>query len=60
MNSKQINDWMLARLTEPSTWRGMAAVIGAVGLQVSPDSLIGLLVIFWYITGLVNIIRKES
>lgn len=31
--------YILARLKEASTWRGLALLAGAVGLQIAPDAI---------------------
>ena len=38
MEDKKINvSYFMARLSEPSTWRGILAVLTACGIAISPD-----------------------
>jgi len=53
-------DWMLARLAEPSTWRGLTAVLAAVGVAVRPDLWQEITTAGIAIAGAIEIIRKEG
>lgn len=52
--------WILARLREPSTWKGLSVFAGAMGIGLAPELLnqIGLIVVA--VVGLVDMVRKES
>jgi hypothetical protein len=32
-------EYVIARLREPSTWRGLALLVGAFGVQLHPDAI---------------------
>ena len=51
--------YILARLKEPSTWRGMAVIFGAVGVHVAPDLLPSIGVAVTGVIGAVEVIRRE-
>jgi hypothetical protein len=36
---KTKREWLLARLREPSTWRGIALMAGVLGLNLNPELL---------------------
>ena len=52
--------WVLARLSEPSTWRGIIAIATGAGLVLSPEMQQGILAVGLSAIGLINIIRKEK
>ncbi len=39
MNKQDIKLWILARIKEKSTWRGLATLVGLFGIVVAPDQL---------------------
>ena len=51
-------NYLLDRLKEPSTWRGLAVMVGAFGVHMHPDLMpaIGTAVIA--AIGLVEVVRK--
>lgn len=54
-----ITQRILIMFTEPSTWRGLVAVAGALGLKftdVNPTDLLSLAIT---IVGVIEILRKE-
>jgi hypothetical protein len=53
-------DWMLARLAEPSTWRGLTAVLAAAGVAIRPDLWQEITTAGIAIAGAIEIIRKEG
>lgn len=50
---------IVTMFTEPSTWRGLAAVGGAVGLQVSPLGSTDVLSLMMTVMAAIEMIRKE-
>jgi hypothetical protein len=52
-------NYFLDRMKEPSTWRGLALMLGALGVGVSPDMInaIGSAVIA--ALGAIEVIRRE-
>lgn len=58
--NKQLVDWLMTRLGEQSTWRGIFLVLAALGLQIAPDLWDKILTISLGIIGIINIVRKEK
>lgn len=57
---KVIAKWALARLAEPSTWKGVAVVAGAAGIAVAPELIMQVGAVVGAAVGLVDILRKEK
>jgi hypothetical protein len=55
---KQIIEWLLARLSEPSTWQGVTIVASAAGVRVEPDLVLQIATTGASIFGLINMIKK--
>jgi hypothetical protein len=51
-------DWLLARLAENSTWRGIILLLTAAGVILSPDQANAITAAGLAIVGLINVIRK--
>jgi hypothetical protein len=51
--------YFLDRLKEPSTWRGLALMLGALGVGVSPDMLNSISGAVIAALGLIEVIRRE-
>lgn len=47
-------DYIKARLAEPSTWRGIVALITAAGVQLSPDQVAAIVALGLAIMGAVG------
>ena len=52
--------YLLERLKEPSTWRGLFAVLTAVGLKLHPEMQEAILTTGLALIGMINVLRKES
>ena len=52
--------YLLERLKEPSTWRGLFALLTAVGLKLHPEMQEAILTTGLALIGMINVIRKES
>ena len=52
--------YLLERLKEPSTWRGLFALLTAVGLKLHPEMQEAILTTGLSLIGMINVIRKES
>lgn len=52
--------WLLARLREPSTWKGLSLIAGAAGISLAPEMVTQVGLIVGAVFGLIDIIRKES
>jgi hypothetical protein len=53
-------EWILTRLAEPSTWRGVILLATSFGITVSPDMINAIVAIGLALVGLINVIRKEK
>lgn len=51
--------YILDRLKEPSTWRGLAVIFGAFGVHLQPELLPAIGTAVTAALGAVEIIRKE-
>jgi spore maturation protein SpmB len=51
--------YVLDRLKEPSTWRGLAVIFGAIGVHVAPDLLPAIGTAVTAAIGAVEVIRRE-
>lgn len=52
--------YILERLKEPSTWRGLFALLTAVGLKLHPEMQEAILTTGLALIGMINVVRKES
>lgn len=50
--------WLLDRAAEPSSWRGAAVLLGAVGVVVSPDQVEAVVTGVAVVVGVVEIARE--
>lgn len=53
-------DYILARLSEASTWRGLVFVASAAGIVLDPDKTNAIAAAGMAIVGAINIFRKEK
>jgi len=51
--------WIAARLKEPSTYQGLATILTAAGIFLSPELWLGIGTAGAAIIGLVQVIKKE-
>jgi hypothetical protein len=51
-------DFILARLSESSTWRGLVMVAAAVGLKLDPSHADAIIAAGLSVVGVINIFRK--
>ena len=51
-------DWILARLAENSTWRGIILLLTAAGVSIKPEIANQIITLGLAAVGLINIIRK--
>lgn len=52
--------YLLDRLNEKSTWRGLLALLTALGIKLHPELQEAILSAGLALIGLINIFRKES
>lgn len=55
-----MSEWLLDRLQEESTWKGVSLVAGMFGIILSPDRLVEIGTAVGIIYGAVDMIRKEN
>jgi hypothetical protein len=53
-------DYILARLAESSTWRGLVFVASAAGIVLDPDKFNAIAAAGMAVAGAINIFRKEK
>jgi hypothetical protein len=51
--------YILARLMEPSTWRGLISLATVLGLRLNPDQAEAILTAGVSVYSAINILRKE-
>lgn len=59
-NIKNGIDWLLARLSENSTWRGIISVLTAFGVAIKPDKMAAIVSTGMALVGIINIFRQGS
>lgn len=52
-------NYVIDRLAENSTWRGIILLITATGVQVSPELAGAIVTAGLGLVGLINVVRKE-
>jgi hypothetical protein len=52
--------FILDRLAENSTWRGIIMVVTAIGLKLDPSQSDAIIATGLSLVGLINVFRKES
>jgi len=53
-------DFLIARLKEPSTWRGIVAICAILGVNVSPEMQQGIISLAVALLGVIEIFRAEK
>ena len=53
-------NWILARLREPSTWRGVAWLLTALGVSLSPDAWAHITTAGMAVAGLIGVLSRED
>lgn len=59
MNFKPLFTWILARLSENSTWRGLILLLTAAGATINPDLANAIISVGLAVVGLINVFRKS-
>ena len=57
---KQTVDWILARLGEQSTWKGIIGLITAAGIALKPEQVAAISSCGIALIALINVFRNES
>jgi hypothetical protein len=52
-------DYIINRLSENSTWRGLIGLVTAFGIALSPEQAAGITSAGIGLIGLINVFRKE-
>lgn len=52
--------WLMDRLSEPSTWRGIIAIAASAGVTVSPEHAVTIASVAACVVGAINVVRKET
>ena len=52
--------WLKSRLKEPSTYQGVTAIAGAIGVSVQPDLYESIAALMLAIIGVIQTIKKEK
>jgi hypothetical protein len=55
----KIIDYILARLSESSTWRGMALIVTSAGLVKNPEHATAIVSVGLAVVGAINVFRKS-
>jgi hypothetical protein len=53
-------DIIIEKLQEPSTWRGVIALITAAGVTISPELAAQIIAGGMGLMGIINVVRKEK
>lgn len=53
-------NWILRRLNEPSTWRGIVAILTAFGMTITPEMAEKIVALGLALIGIINLIRTEN
>lgn len=53
-------EYILNRLKEPSSWRGIIALITAMGVQLAPDQVDAIVSLGLAVIGVINVFVKEK
>lgn len=54
-----MKDYMLERLKEPSTWRGITLLLTALGVPLAPGVSDAIISLGLAITGLIGVVTKD-
>ena len=59
MNMQGLLDWILDRLDEPSTWRGLVGMLTAAGVAISPHNAQIIVAAGLGIAGFIGVVTKD-
>lgn len=51
-------DWIVARLSEASTWKGLIGILGAIGITIEPAQADKIIAGILAIIGCINVGKK--
>ena len=52
-------NWLLDRLKEESSWRGIVLLVTALGVKLDPERGEAIIALGLAVVGLINVLRKE-
>ena len=52
-------DYLLDRMREPSTWRGLAMIVTSLGVALSPDQIAAIVAAGSAIVGLIGVFTRD-
>ena len=53
-------NWLLARLQEQSTWRGIILLLTSLGIYLKPEQVAAITTVGLAVVGLINVFRNEQ
>ena len=53
-------DYIIARLQESSSWRGLILLISSAGITIEPDKSAAIIAAGLGVVGLINVFRKSN
>ena len=53
-------NYFLCRLKEPSTWRGMVAILTAFGVTISPEQVEAIVAVGLSVMGLIGLLTPDK
>jgi hypothetical protein len=53
-------NWLLNRLKEESSWRGIVLLVTALGVKLDPERGEAIIALGLAVVGLINVLRKEQ
>ena len=59
-NMYNLIDYVIARLAESSTWRGLILLVSSAGITIDPDQSGAIIAAGLGLIGLINVFRKSS
>ena len=60
MNTQNIIDWALSRLSEQSTWKGLVLLLTSAGVYLKPEMVAAITSAGLAVVGLINVFRNEK
>ncbi len=52
--------WLLERMKEPSTYRGISLLLASTGITIAPDLLVTIITTLGVVLGGIETVRKEK
>jgi len=55
-----VKDWIIARLSEESTWRGIILVVTGLGVKIAPDMAQSIIALGLAAVGVINVAKQQA